>query len=80
MKLIACCAAFALPCCIFAQAAVDTRQLEQSLSLRENWMSLTRDVPLDPKWAAERHQFHYKLTVEGGFMFYGGQRKTRTSL
>ncbi|MDF3125941.1 S9 family peptidase [Rheinheimera sp. 1928-s] len=70
MKLTAYCAALALLCCISAQAAVDTAPMEQSLSLRDNWMNLTRDVLLEPKWAAEGHQFHYKLSVEGGFLFF----------
>ena len=52
------------------QAAVDPTTIERSLSLRENWIHLTRDLMLEPQWADTGHQFYYKLSVEGGFMFY----------
>lgn len=51
-------------------ASVDPAQIERSLSLRDQWMPLTRDFMLHPTWAAEGEQFHYKLSVEGGFKFF----------
>jgi len=53
-----------------AQAAVDPAWVERSLALRDNWIHLTRDLLLEPQWAESGEQFHYKLSVEGGFMFY----------
>jgi len=53
-----------------AQAAVDPAQVERSLALREQWIHLTRDLMLEPQWADSDDQFHYKLSVAGGFMFY----------
>lgn len=52
------------------QAVVDPGLVERSLALRDNWINLTRDLMLEPEWAASGDQFHYKLSVEGGFMFY----------
>jgi dipeptidyl aminopeptidase/acylaminoacyl peptidase len=49
---------------------VSPAQIERSLSLRDNWINLTRNLMLEPQWAATGHSFHYKLSVEGGFMFY----------
>ena len=49
-----------------AQAAL----IEQSLDLRERWLGLTRNLLLEPHWAADSQQFYYKLSVDGGFMFY----------
>lgn len=70
MKLTAYCSAFVLLCCVSAQAAIDSSQMDQSLSLRDNWINLTRDLMFEPEWATEGHQFHYKLSVEGGFLFF----------
>lgn len=53
-----------------SHASVDPAQIERSLSLRDQWMTLTRDLMLYPTWAAEGDQFHYKLSVEGGFKFF----------
>lgn len=49
---------------------VDPEQVERSLSLRANWMTLTRDLMMHPSWAAEGHAFHYKLSVKNGFQFF----------
>lgn len=53
-----------------APAEVSSAQIERSLDLRNNWMNLTRDVLLEPQWATKGDQFYYKLSVEGGFMFF----------
>lgn len=52
-----------------AHSSVSPEQIEQSLSLRDNWMPLTRDVLQDPTWVNE-DQFTYKLSVDGGFTFF----------
>ncbi len=51
-------------------AAVDSRTIEHSLALREQWLPLTRDLMLQPAWSAQGDSFHYKLSVDGGFMFF----------
>lgn len=53
-----------------SHASVDPAQVERSLSLRDQWMTLTRDLMMYPVWAAESDQFHYKLSVEDGFKFF----------
>jgi dipeptidyl aminopeptidase/acylaminoacyl peptidase len=53
-----------------AASEVSAAQIDRSLDLRDNWMNLTRDVMLEPQWANKGDQFHYKLSVEGGFMFF----------
>ena len=70
MKLPRFCSALLLLASLAAQGAVKPELIEQSLSLRDNWMHLTRDLMLEPRWAEQGHSFHYKLSVEGGFMFY----------
>lgn len=50
--------------------SVDSAQVERSLSLRDNWVTLTRDLMMNPTWAAEGDAFHYKLSVKDGFQFY----------
>ncbi|SDB12207.1 Dipeptidyl aminopeptidase/acylaminoacyl peptidase [Pseudidiomarina indica] len=55
---------------ITSHASVEPAQIERSLSLRDQWMPLTRDLMQSPTWAASGDQFHYKLSVEGGFMFF----------
>src|SRR5690606_17108650 len=55
---------------ITSNASVEPAQIERSLSLRDQWMPLTRDLMQSPTWAAAGNQFHYKLSVEGGFMFF----------
>lgn len=52
------------------RAKIDPALVERSLSLRDNWLNLTRDLMLEPQWAASGHSFHYKLSVAGGFMFF----------
>lgn len=53
-----------------ARALVDVAAIERSLSLREQWLPLTRDLMLQPTWSADSSSFHYKLSVDGGFMFF----------
>lgn len=53
-----------------AHSSADPKQVEQSLSLRDQWMPLTRDLMRYPVWTAEGDEFHYKLSVEGGFQFF----------
>ncbi|KKO45626.1 peptidase S9 [Arsukibacterium ikkense] len=55
---------------IGSQAAVDSTTIERSLALREQWLPLTRDLMLQPTWSEQHDSFHYKLSVEGGFMFF----------
>ncbi|MGK2286255.1 DPP IV N-terminal domain-containing protein [Pedomonas sp. V897] len=52
-----------------ATAAPTAADYERSLSLRENWMYLTRDVVLSAQWVPGSHDFVYRTTVEGGFAF-----------
>lgn len=51
------------------QVRVDKSTVEQALSLRDNWLTLTRDVLMDPVWSSAT-DFHYTLSVDGGFVFY----------
>ncbi|RUO26892.1 S9 family peptidase [Aliidiomarina minuta] len=53
-----------------AHSSVDPGQVESSLSLRDHWMTLTRDLMRYPAWTAEGDEFHYKLSVAGGFQFF----------
>jgi dipeptidyl aminopeptidase/acylaminoacyl peptidase len=50
-------------------AAPDTSALRRSLSLRDDWMYLTRDVAEPAEWTHEGKRLHYRKTVEGGFAF-----------
>jgi dipeptidyl aminopeptidase/acylaminoacyl peptidase len=50
-------------------AAPDASALRRSLSLRDDWMYLTRDVGEPAEWSHEGKRFHYRKTVEGGFAF-----------
>lgn len=61
---------------VLSPANIKPAQIEQSLSLRDNWLNLTRNLMLEPRWAESGDSFHYKLSVENGFMFY---RDTVTS-
>lgn len=53
--------------------SIDPAQVERSLSLRDQWMPLTRDVMMNPGWIADSHEFYYRLSVEGGFTFFRDQ-------
>jgi len=53
-----------------SHAKVNPEQIEQSLSLRDQWMTQTRNLMMHPTWAAQGDGFHYKLSVEGGFQFF----------
>lgn len=70
MKLKIFCGVLLLMYSVAAQAADELSPMERSLSLRDNWITLTRDLMFEPEWAAQGHQFHYKLSVEGGFKFF----------
>lgn len=50
--------------------SIEPEQVERSLSLRDHWMTLTRDLMMQPTWAAEGEVFHYKLSVKDGFQFF----------
>ncbi|WP_129775850.1 S9 family peptidase [Peristeroidobacter soli] len=50
-------------------AASDPSALHRSLSLRDDWMYLTRDLADPAEWSHEGKRFHYRKTVEGGFAF-----------
>ena len=70
MKLKVFCGVLLLICSVAVQAADELSPMDRSLSLRDNWITLTRDLMFEPEWAAQGHQFHYKLSVEGGFQFF----------
>ncbi|MDX3774004.1 DPP IV N-terminal domain-containing protein [Chromatiaceae bacterium AAb-1] len=70
MKLSGYCGGLLLIASLNVQANTGPAAVERSLSLRDNQIHLTRDLMLEPQWAAEGHNFHYKLSVEGGFMFF----------
>lgn len=59
--------------CLMAQSAPDRAVIERSLDLRENWLPLTRNLMLEPVWTPAGDAFHYKLSVEGGFLFFRDQ-------
>jgi dipeptidyl aminopeptidase/acylaminoacyl peptidase len=50
-------------------AASAPSALHRSLSLRDDWMYLTRDLADPAEWSHEGKRFHYRKTVEGGFAF-----------
>lgn len=62
------CSALSFP--VVSAGQVGAQQIERSLSLRDQWMSLTRDLMLYPTWSDVTDEFHYALTVEGGVMFF----------
>jgi dienelactone hydrolase len=50
-------------------AAPDVTAIRRSVSLRDDWMYLTRDIAEPVEWTHEGKRFHYRKTVEGGFAF-----------
>lgn len=50
-------------------AASDPSALRRSLSLRDDWMYLTRDLAEPAEWTHAGKRFHYRKTVEDGFAF-----------
>jgi len=50
-------------------ASPDAAAVRRSVSLRDDWMYLTRDVAEPADWTHEGKRFHYRKTVEGGFAF-----------
>jgi dipeptidyl aminopeptidase/acylaminoacyl peptidase len=50
-------------------AAPDAATIRRSVSLRDDWMYLTRDVAEPAEWTHDGKRFHYRKTVEGGFAF-----------
>ena len=50
-------------------AAPDAAAIRRSVSLRDDWMYLTRDVAEPATWSHDGKRFHYRKTVEGGFAF-----------
>jgi dienelactone hydrolase len=52
-----------------AVAAPDAAAIRRSVSLRDDWMYLTRDVAEPATWSHNGKRFHYRKTVEGGFAF-----------
>ncbi len=57
--------------------ATDASDLRRSLSLRDDWMYLTRDIADPVEWTHEGKRFHYRKTVEGGFAFVEIDARTR---
>ncbi|MCD9005891.1 S9 family peptidase [Luteimonas sp. XNQY3] len=51
-----------------ASAAPDAADYARALSLREDWIGLTRDVAWPAQWSPDG-RFHYRKTVAGGFAF-----------
>ena len=58
-----------LLCSATAFAAPVAADYERSLSLRDDWMLLTRDIVFSAQWVPDSHEFVYRKTVEGGFAF-----------
>ena len=56
-----------LLCSATASAAPAAADYERSLSLRDDWMLLTRDIVFPAQWVPDSHEFVYRQTVEGGF-------------
>ncbi|KAH8179481.1 prolyl oligopeptidase family protein [Sarocladium implicatum] len=52
-----------------AAAAAAKPDLDRSVSLREDWMYLTRDIAEPAQWSHGGKRFHYRKTVEDGFAF-----------
>ncbi|WP_129641150.1 S9 family peptidase [Peristeroidobacter agariperforans] len=50
-------------------AAPDAAAIRRSVTLRDDWMYLTRDVAEPAQWSHEGKRLHYRKTVEGGFAF-----------
>lgn len=50
-------------------AEPDATAIRRSVTLRDDWMYLTRDVADPVEWTHEGKRFHYRKTVEGGFAF-----------
>jgi dipeptidyl aminopeptidase/acylaminoacyl peptidase len=50
-------------------AASDAAAIRRSVSLRDDWMYLTRDVAEPASWSHDGKRFHYRKTVAGGFAF-----------
>lgn len=50
-------------------AAAATPDLDRSVSLRADWMFLTRDIAEPAQWSHGGKRFHYRKTVEDGFAF-----------
>ena len=51
------------------RAAPTAADYENSLSLRDNWVTLTRDIVFPAQWVPDSHDFVYRKTVEGGVAF-----------
>jgi dipeptidyl aminopeptidase/acylaminoacyl peptidase len=49
--------------------APDRAAFERSIDLREDWVTLTRDVAGEASWSEDGRRFAYRKTVEGGFAF-----------
>lgn len=68
MRLVA----TALAALILAAPAVatpDAATIRRSVSLRDDWMYLTRDIAEPATWTHDGKRFHYRKTVDGGFAF-----------
>ncbi|MET0534061.1 MAG: DPP IV N-terminal domain-containing protein [Steroidobacter sp.] len=50
-------------------AEPDAAAIRRSVSLRDDWMYLTRDLAEPAEWTHDGKRFHYRKTVEGGFAF-----------
>lgn len=61
-----------------ASAAPSAADYERSLSLRDNWMLLTRNIVFPAQWVPGSHDFVYRKTVEGGFTFIRENADTGT--
>jgi dipeptidyl aminopeptidase/acylaminoacyl peptidase len=64
------------PLAAAAQTAPDAAAFERSITLRERWQYLTRDIAWPARWSADGRHFHYRKTVEGGFAFETVDSKT----
>lgn len=52
-----------------AKAVAAAPDLDRSVSLRADWMYLTRDIAEPAQWSHGGKRFHYRKTVEDGFAF-----------
>ncbi|MFK3888280.1 DPP IV N-terminal domain-containing protein [Sphingomonas sp. NPDC079357] len=59
-----------------ALAQTDPR-VARSIALRDQWQWLTRDIAFPAEWDADGRHFHYRKTIEGGFVFVDVDAATR---
>lgn len=53
----------------YGYAGSAAADINRSLDLRDNWQYLTKDVIFPVQWITDSHDFYYRKTVPGGFVF-----------